>query len=278
MLAHYGTAALPARPYKPRDKAKVEVAVQVVERWILARLRHRTFFSLLELNLAIRELLTSLNQRPFKKLPGSRRSQFEALDQPALHPLPAQAYEYAEWRRARVGLDYHVEVDKHYYSVPHPLVRQQLEVRLSAKTVEMFQRGKRVAVHVRSHRPGGYSTKAEHMPKAHRAHLEWTPGRLLNWAVEVGPHTRDLVKHLLWNRPHPEMGYRSCLGLLNLAKRFGRERLEAACQRALQLGAPNRRSVLSILAQGLDQLPLPETAPTQPLLLHENIRGPGYYQ
>jgi transposase len=278
MLAHYGTAALPARPYKPRDKAKVEVAVQVVERWILARLRKQTFFSLFDLNLAIRQLLSALNQRPFKKLPGSRRSQFEALDQPALRPLPAQAYEYAEWRTARVSLDYHVEVDKHYYSVPHSLLRQQLDVRLTEKTIELFLRGQRVAVHVRSRRQGSHSTNAEHMPKAHRAHMEWTPGRLLNWAVEVGPHTRDLVKHLLWNRPHPEMGYRSCLGLLNLAKRFGKERLEAACQRALQLDSPNRRSVVSILQQGLDQLPLPETAPTQPLLIHENIRGPGYYQ
>jgi transposase len=278
MLAHYGTAALPARPYKPRDKAKVEVAVQVVERWILARLRQQTFFSLFDLNLAIRQLLTALNQRPFKKLPGSRRSQFEALDQPALRPLPDKPYEYAEWRKARVSLDYHVEVDKHYYSVPHSLLRQQLDVRLTAKTIELFHRGQRVAVHVRSRRQGSHSTNAEHMPKAHRAHMEWTPGRLLNWAVEVGPHTRDLVKHLLWNRPHPEMGYRSCLGLLNLAKRFGRERLEAACQRALQLGSPNRRSVVSLLEQGLDQLPLPETVPAEPLLTHENIRGPGYYQ
>src|SRR5229473_1507631 len=278
MLAHYGTAALPARPYKPRDKAKVEVAVQVVERWILARLRQQTFFSLQELNRAIHYLLTALNQRPFKKLPGCRCSQFEALDQPALRPLPAQAYEYAEWRKARVNIDYHIEVERHYYSVPHFLLRREVDVRLSEKTVEIFLAGNRVAVHLRSQRQGSHSTNAEHMPKAHRAHLEWTPGRLLNWALQVGPHTRDLVKHLLWNKPHPEMGYRSCLGLLNLAKRFGRERLEAACQRALQLGSPNRRSVVSLLEQGLDQLPLPETTPTQPLLIHENIRGPGYYQ
>jgi transposase len=241
-------------------------------------LRHRTFHSLFELNLAIRELLTALNKRPFKKLPGSRRSQFEALDRPALRPLPAQAYEYAEWRKARVSLDYHVEVDKHYYSVPHSLLRQQLDVRLTERTVELFQRGQRVALHVRSKRQGAHSTQAEHMPKAHRAHMEWTPGRLLNWAVEVGPHTRDLVKHLLWTRPHPEMGYRSCLGLLNLGKRFGPKRLEAACERALLLGSPTRGSVLSLLQQGLDQLPLPEAAPVQRSLLHENIRGPGYYQ
>lgn len=278
MLAHYGTAALPARPFKARDKAKVEAAVQVVERWILARLRKQTFFTLLELNLAIRRLLTALNQRPFKKLPGCRRSQFETLDRPALRPLPTQAYEYAEWRTARVGLDYHVELEKHYYSVPHPLLRQKLDVRLTDKTIELFHAGRRVAVHVRSRRQGSHSTNAEHMPKAHRAHMEWTPGRLLTWAAQMGPHTRDLVKHLLWHRPHPEMGYRSCLGLLNLAKRFGATRLEAACQRTLLLGSPTRRSVLSILEQGLDQQPLPETTPAQPSLLHQNIRGPGYYQ
>ncbi|MGH9929081.1 MAG: IS21 family transposase [Pyrinomonadaceae bacterium] len=278
MLAHYGTAALPARPYKPRDKAKVEVAVQVVERWILARLRQQTFFSLQELNRAIHYLLTALNQRPFKKLPGCRRSQFEALDQPALRPLPAQAYEYAEWRKARVNIDYHIEVERHYYSVPHSLLRREVDVRLSEKSVEIFLAGNRVAVHLRSQRQGSHSTNAEHMPKAHRAHLEWTPGRLLNWALQVGPHTRDLVKHLLWNRPHPEMGYRSCLGLLNLAKRFGRERLEAACERALLLGSPNRRSVVSLLEQGLDRSPLPEPTVAQPPLFHENIRGPDYYQ
>lgn len=151
-------------------------------------------------------------------------------------------------------------------------------MRLTERTVELFQRGQRVAVHVRSKRQGSHSTQAEHMPKAHRAHMEWTPGRLLNWAVEVGPHTRDLVKHLLWTRPHPEMGYRSCLGLLNLGKRFGRQRLEAACERALLLGSPTRGSVLSLLQQGLDQLPLPEATPVQRSLLHGNIRGPGYYQ
>lgn len=278
MLAHYGTAALPARPYKARDKAKVESGVLVVERWVLARLRKLTFFSLFELNLAIRRLLDELNLRPFKKLPGCRRSQFETLDRPALRPLPTQAYEYAEWRTARVGLDYHVELEKHYYSVPHSLLRQKVDARLTEKTVEIFHVGKRVAVHVRSRRQGSHSTNAEHMPKAHRAHMEWTPGRLLTWAAQVGPHTRDLVKHLLWNRPHPEMGYRSCLGLLNLAKRFGPTRLEAACQRTLLLGSPTRRSVLSILEQGLDQQPLPETTPAQPSLLHQNIRGPGYYQ
>jgi len=178
MLRHYNTVALPARPYKPRDKAKVEAAVGLVTRWILARLRHQQFFSLFELNLAIRRLLEELNDRAFKRLPGTRRSQFEALDKPALQPLPADTYEYAEWRKARVGIDYHVEVDRHFYSVPAALVKRQLEVRLTAKTIECLAAGKRVAVHVRSHLPGSHSTQAEHMPKAHRAHLEWTPGRL----------------------------------------------------------------------------------------------------
>ena len=277
MLAHYRTAALPARPYKPRDKAKVEVGVQVVERWILARLRKQTFFSLVELNLAIKDLLRQLNHRPFKKLPGARASQFAALDRPALRPLPARPYEFAEWKKARVHIDYHVEVDGHYYSVPHTLMRRQLDVRLTATTVECLLNGQRVAVHPRSDRKGGHSTLTEHMPKSHRAHLEWTPGRFLNWALEIGPHTRDLVQHLLTNRPHPEMGFRSCLGLLSLTKRFGKARLEAACQRALALGSPTRRSVVSILEKGLENQPLPEPAADTQLLDHENIRGPAYY-
>lgn len=277
MLAHYRTAALPARPYKPRDKAKVEVGVQVVERWILARLRKQTFFSLIELNLTIKDLLLQLNRKPFKKLPGSRASQFAALDQPALRPLPSQSYDFAEWKKARVHIDYHVEIDGHYYSVPHTLIRRQLDVRLTATTVECLLNGQRVAVHPRSDRKGGHSTITQHMPKAHRAHLEWTPGRFLNWALEIGPSTRDLVEHLLTNRPHPEMGFRSCLGLLSLAKRFGKLRLEAACQRALALSAPTRRSVLSILEKGLDQQPLPEPIAEAQLPDHENIRGSAYY-
>jgi len=278
MLAHYATAALPARPYKPRDKAKVEVGVQVVARWILARLRHHAFFSLFDLNLMIRTLLTHLNERPFKRLPGSRRTQFEAIDRPALAPLPARAYEYAEWKRARVNLDYHVEVEGHYYSVPHSLVKREIEVRLTATTVELLHHSKRVAAHVRSGLRGAHSTQPDHMPKAHRAHLEWTPGRFLNWAVEIGPSTRDLVRHLLNQKSHPEQGYRSCLGLLGLSKQYGKDRLEAACQRALALSAPTRRSVLSILRRGLDQVALPDPEPTQPLRTHENVRGAAYYQ
>jgi len=278
LAAHYGAAVLPARPYKPRDKAKVEAGVQLVERWILARLRHHPFFSLLELNTAIGALLTELNQRPFKKLSGSRHSQFVTYDQPALNPLPSQPYEYAEWRKARVHLDYHVEGDGHFYSVPHRLVRQPVDVRLTTATVEVLHRGERVASHRRSSRKGNFTTLPDHMPKAHRQHLEWTPGRFLNWALTIGPHTCALVQHLLEHKPHPEQGYRSCLGLLNLVKRYGPARLEAACQRALTLHAPTRRSVASILEHGLDHLPLssPPLVPTTPLV-PENLRGPTYY-
>lgn len=277
LLTHYQTAALPARPYKPRDKAKAEVGVQIVERWLLARLRQQTFFSLSELNQALHYWLTQLNDRPFKKLPGSRRSQFEALDRPALRPLPTQPFVYAEWKKARVHIDYHVEVAGHYYSVPHTLLRRELDVRLTATTVECLFQGERVAVHPRSARAGAHTTDPAHMPKSHRAHLEWTPGRFLNWALEIGPQTRDLVQHLLTNRPHPEMGFRSCLGLLALAKRYGQPRLEAACARALALGAPTRRSVVSILEHGLEAQPLPESTLEVPLPCHGNVRGADYY-
>ncbi len=279
MLDHYSTAALPARPRKPKDKPKVEVAVQIVERWILARLRHQTFFSLAELNHAIRKLLDDLNLRPFKKLPGTRRSQYEALDLPALLPLPASAYEFAVWKQARVHLDYHIEVDGHYYSVPHSLVTRQLDVRLTGMTIECFHQNQRVASHARCYRHG-HTTIAEHMPSHHRAQSEWSPDRFLNWAIEIGPHTRDFVRQLLEARKHPEMAYRSCLGLLSLAKRYTPARLETACQHALALGALRQSSVRSILENGLDSQPLPEPEPeaAATLPVHENVRGAAYYQ
>jgi len=278
LAAHYGVAVIPARPYKPKDKAKVEVGVQIVERWILARLRHQTFFSLAALNGAVRELLPRLNDRPFKKLPGCRRSAFEALDRPALKPLPATAYEYAEWKKARVNIDYHIEVAGHYYSVPHALVKRELDVRITAATVECLHQGKRVASHPRRHRKGAHSTVTEHMPKAHQKHLEWSPGRFLNWALTIGPATRDIVHWQLTHKPHPEMGYRACLGLLHLARRYSKERLEAACRRAIAIGSPTRKSVVSILEQNLDQQPLPTPAPAATLPAHANVRGPEYYQ
>lgn len=277
MAAHYGAAVIPARPYKARDKAKVEVGVQVVQRWILARLRKRTFFSLVELNAAITQLLRWLNARPFKKLAGSRQSRFEELDRPALRRLPATRYQFAVWKTATVNLDYHIEVDHHYYSVPYQLAREVVDVRISATTVEIFRRGRRVASHLRSREGGRHTTASEHMPEAHRRHLEWTPGRIVRWAEGTGPQTAALVMAVMESRPHPEQGYRSCLGIMRLGKRYGDDRLEAACTRALAVSALSYRSIESILKTGLDRQPLPEALPLLPRS-HEFLRGPDYYR
>jgi transposase len=273
---HYGVAIIPARPRHPRDKAKVETAVQIVERHVLAPLRHRTFFSLEEANAALRQQLDALNARPFQKRPGSRQTLFDTLDRPALRPLPPTRYEYAEWKRARVNIDYHVEIRAVYYSVPYQLVRQEVDVRLTAQTVEIFHKGRRVASHVRAYQKGTFVTDPAHRPAAHQRHLEWSPSRLLAWAEKTGPHTREVVQTILDRKPHPEQGYRACLGLMRLGKRYGADRLEAACGRALAIQSPTYRSVQAILQRNLDQAPLPaETAkPTPP---HENVRGPGYF-
>ncbi|MFQ5982342.1 MAG: IS21 family transposase [Woeseiaceae bacterium] len=277
MARHYGVAIVPTRSARPRDKAKVEAGVLVVERWILARLRNRTFFSLAELNAAIAELLEELNERPFKKLPGTRRSLFETLDRPAMRPLPARAYEYAEWKKVRVNIDYHVAIDKHYYSVPYQLVKQELEARVTANTVELLHKGKRVASHRRSRRRGGHTTVTAHMPKAHRDYAEWTPERLVRWAQETGLATAKLVETILTARPHPQHGFRACLGIMRLGKRYGAKRLEAASRRALAIGACSYKSVESILKNGLDKKPLPATTIESPAIEHDNLRGPDYY-
>ena len=277
LAQHYGFAIIPARAAKPRDKAKVEVGVQVVERWLLARLRHHTFFSLAEVNTALTPLRLALNARPFKKLPGSRQQLFETLDRPALRPLPGSLYEYAEWKHARVNIDYHVEVEGHYYSVPYMLVRQQLDVRLSAQVVELFHKGKRVASHRRSALKGRHTTVAAHMPTAHQRYAEWTPQRLIHWAAHSGPATAQVVETILASRPHPQQGFRSCLGIMRLGKSYGDERLEAACQRALALGACSYKSLESILKHGLDRRPLPPKPDATAGSAHMNIRGPQYY-
>ncbi|MFQ6003956.1 MAG: IS21 family transposase [Woeseia sp.] len=277
MGRHYGVAVIPTRSAKPRDKAKAEVAVQIVERWILAPLRNRTFFSLAELNAAIAELLEVLNSRPFKKLPGTRRSLFEMLDRPAMQPLPSAPYEYAEWKKVRVNIDYHVAIDKHYYSVPYQLVKQQLEARITANTVELFNKGKRIASHRRSTRPGAHTTVNAHMPKAHREYAEWTPQRLVRWARETGPATAKLVATILASRPHPQHGFRACLGIMRLGKRYTAKRLEAASRRALAIGACSYKSIESILKNGLDKKPLPATTIESPAIEHDNLRGPDYY-
>jgi len=277
MAAHYRVAVIPTRSRKPRDKAKVEVGVLIAERWILARLRHRTFFSLGELNIAIRDLLEWVNVRPFKKMPGSRQSLFEELERPALRPLPEDRYEFAIWKQAKVNIDYHVEVDHHYYSVPYQLVGQLCDIRLSATTVEVLLRGRRVASHVRSFQRGRHTTEPSHMPDSHRRHQEWTPGRIISWAEKTGPATAKLAEGILESRPHPEQGYRSCLGIVRLGDRYGAERVEAACQRALAVRAFSYRSVESILKNGLDRQPLPATQPVRVHRRHDNVRGSGYY-
>lgn len=278
-IDYYGTAVLPARPYKPKDKAKAENAVLIVERWILARLRNNTFVGLSELNRGVRKLIIDLNSRPFKKLPGSRKSAFEELDKPALKPLPAHAYEYTHFKKARVHIDYHVVLEQHYYSVPFQFIGKEISLRFTAERLECWYQGKQIALHVRSYRKGSHTTLPEHMPKAHRKHMEWTPGRFLNWATQIGAAATRLVKHLLECKPHPEQGYRSCLGLLNLSKRYGDARLEKACEKAWQLGAKTRRSVDSILKHNLENVSTSnkKTTVSTPSVQHENLRGKNQY-
>ena len=277
LAEHYATAVLPARIRRPRDKAKAEAGVQGVERWLLARLRHRRFFSLAELNEALWELLAEYNRRPFQKLEGCRESLFLALDRPALRPLPARPYEYQEWKKARVSIDYHVEVDRHYYSVPYQLLGAQVEVCLTARLVEILHQGQRVASHLRSFVRGGHTTVLAHMPRHHREYVDWSPARLVRWAQQTGPATAQVVEQILASRPHPVQGYRAGLGVLRLGKQHGPERLEPACARALALRTLSYQSIKSILIHRLEQQPLPTTAAPPPPLQHAHIRGADYY-
>jgi len=276
MAEHYGTAILPARPKEPRDKAKVEGGVLIAERQILAVLRDQRFFSVGELNQAMRPLLDKLNAQPFQKLEGSRNSLFDTQEKDKLLPLPAQAFEFATWAKAKVNIDYHVAVDNHFYSVPYGLIHRQLDVRLTEQTVELFHDGKRVAAHPRSRVPGKFTTLDEHRPKSHQRYLEWTPGRMVEWARKIGPHCGKVVEFILAHKPHPEMGFRSCLGIIRLAKGAGEQRLEAACGRALRFGTCSYQSIKSILESGLDRQ---AEEPELPLstATHENVRGQDYY-
>jgi transposase len=277
MASHYGVGVLPTRPRKPRDKAKVEVGVQIAERWIVAALRHRKFFSLGELNRAIGELLEKLNQRPFQKREGSRRSLFLEVDQPALQPLPAERFDLSVWSQATVNIDYHIQFDSSFYSVPYRLARHEVEVRATPTTVEIFHRGQRVASHRRAPKPYTAVTDPEHRPASHRAHLDWPPSRMIEWARTVGPRTAALVEKILEAFPHPEMGYRSCLGVIRLGQRYPAARIEAAAERALATGAVSYKSLDSILRRHLDEQPLNLPA-ARPLPSHENIRGAAYFE
>ncbi len=285
LARHYGTTIFPARPAKPRDKAKVECGVRIAQRWILARIRNQTFFSLAELNERIRELVDELNRHVMRSYGASRRDLFERLDRPALRPLPDAPYEYAEWKKVGLNIDYHVEFDHHYYSVPHHLRQQQrredrdggLLLRATTATIEVFHAGKRVAAHARSYVRGRPTTCAEHMPSAHRAHAEWTPTRIVSWATTVGPNVALLARAILDERRHPEHGYRSCLGIFRLAKKYDAERVDAACARALLAGARSYRPVESILKHGLDRAAALDVSPRGPSIVHGNVRGRGYY-
>jgi transposase len=276
MAEHYGTVIIPGRIKKPRDKAKVEGAVLIAERQILAALRDQRFFHVGQLNAAIRPLLAQLNEQPFQKLEGSRNSWFETVEKSRLLPLPATAFELADWSTAKVNIDYHVAVDKHFYSAPYQLIHQQLDVRLSDKTVELFQRGKRVAAHRRSHQPGRFTTVEEHRPKSHQRYLEWTPSRILEWVKTIGPECVKVVEKIMADRPHPEQGFRSALGIIRLGKAVGHARLEAACRRALHFGTCSYTSVNSILQNNLESRPLEQELPL-PSPAHENVRGGPYY-
>ncbi len=280
MARHYGVAVIPRRPRKPRDGAKVESAVQIVEREVLARLRDQTFFSLADLNRAIRKLLEDVNRRHFQKLDYSRLDLFLELDKPALKPLPPSRYEIAEFLFPTVNIDYHIEVLGHYYSVPFDLKGQKIEVRLSARMVEALHRGKRVASHPRDARKGRYTTDPIHMPKAHREHLEWTPSRIIRWAEKIGPHCAAVARQIIEGRDHPEQGYRACLGIIRLSRGYETARVESACRRALLLDVCSYRSIRSILRSGKDReaLPQDESAPSVCTRHHHNIRGSGYYR
>ena len=278
MAAHYGVAVIPARPYKARDKAKVEAGVLLAERWIMARLRNRRFSTIAEANVEIARLVTWVNARPFKKIDGSRQSLFEEIDRPALGPLPAKRYEFALFKPVKVNIDYHVETpDRHYYSVPYIYVGEVLELRMTPSTIEVFRKGHRVASHVRSYGRQLYVTDPAHMPESHRRHAEWTPSRIISWAEKTGPQTAKLAEGIMARRPHPEQGFRSCLGIVRLGGRYGADRLEAACTRALSVRAYSYRSVESILKNGLDQKPLPAEPTKRAHPDHDNVRGPDYY-
>ena len=273
---HYQVAVIPARPYKPKDKAKAEVAVQIVERWILARLRHHSFFSLAELNQCIRALLEELNHKPFKQLPGNRQQAFERLDQPALNPLPATPYHYVDIKSVKVNIDYHVQYQQHHYSVPHQYVGEKLELHAGDSVVTLYFRQRQVAAHPRKHRPG-ITTDPNHMPTRHRKHQQWTPGRLKNWARDIGPQVLRWVSQQLASRTHPEQAYRVCLGLLNLSRDYPAQRLDAACGIANREGLTRLKQVKSILTSNRDRLPEESHATVELPQDHDNIRGPDHF-
>ncbi len=275
MAMHYGVGGSDAAIQASRQ-GQSRVGCAVGERWIIAALRNRKFFSIEELNQAIRELRDRMNQRPFRKREGSRATQFSAVDKPALSPLPTERFDLSEWSRARVNIDYHIAFDTNYYSVPYNLVQELVEVRSTPTTVEIFHKSQRIASHLRAHGHGHAVTITEHRPRSHQAHLEWTPSRMVRWAQTIGPNTARLFERILADKPHPEMGYRGCLGIIRLAERYSAQRVEAASERALITGACRYKSVESILKNSLDQVS-PSSSPPTATPPHDNIRGAEYF-
>lgn len=279
MAEHFNTTIMPARTRRPKDKAKVETGVQIVERWLLAPYRNRSFFSIYELNQTLKADLLVMNNKPFQKLEGCRRSHFESLDKPNLKPLPVYPYEFALWKKPRVNIDYHIEVDKNFYSVPYQMVHKQVNVRVSASTLEVFYKGERIASHVLCTGKGNFRTEPEHLAPAHRKHMEWTPERLISWASRIGPQAQELVRQIIISKAHPEQGYRACLGIMRLARNYSAERVENASRRALASGAISYRSVASILDKGLDKIDFQvSVTAAAPAPMHDNIRGSEYYR
>lgn len=277
LAQHYDTVIFPARPLRPKDKAKVEVGVQVAQRWILARLRHHTFFSLAEMNERIGELLEELNARTMRRYKASRRDLFEKLERSALKPLPATRFTYGEWKKARVHIDYHAVFDDHFYSAPYQLVGEEVWIRATGMTIEIFHNNQRVGSHLRSYSRGRHTTSDEHRSVLHRKHAEWSPERIVRWATSIGTNAALLIEKILTERKHPEHGYRSCLGIIRLDKKYGRDRLDAACARALAVGGRSYTHVESILRNGLDRAVLPTTDEPTTSIDHDNVRGPDYY-
>jgi transposase len=275
---HYGFAIVPARASKPKDKAKVENAVKCVEMLILAPLRHHTFTSLFEMNLAIRQQLLIFLKNPFQKMKSSRQELYETLDKPALAPLPLEPYQYADWKKARIHIDYHFLFDEHHYSVPYKYIHKEVTIRGTAKTVECFHNNIRIAIHVRNFKRYGYTTSHEHMPEAHKTHAEWTPERLLRWAQKIGTNTAKYIQKMIKSRPFPEQAYRACLGVLRLGNKYTELKLEKACHKALVIGATRYKQIESILKNKLEEVPIRLEHNSSIISDHDNIRGPNYYQ
>ena len=274
---YYGVAIVPARAGEPKDKAKVENAVGIIERQILAPLRHHTFTSIADINAAIHQRLKEINNKPFQKMKTSRRQLFESIDKPALRPLPEHRYQYAEWKHAKIHIDYHFMFGDHFYSVPHQYIHREVEIRATSKTIECFCKGQRIAAHARSYKRYGFTTLTEHMPKAHEEQAKYSLSHIKSWAKKTGKHTVAFIEHMIASRPLPEQAYRSCYGLLRLSNRYGNDRLDLACAKALTIRATRYQQIELLLKNKLEEVPL-HNSTAVPLSTHDNIRGANYYK